>query len=320
MSSTDPVHRLNKLALNLPPAGKGLLDRWLKQRTERSLASAIDLAAAAANVSLNIDSEGVKQTDPTLELAIFETLPTWEPGTAIDGAELLGAINTAKGRYFERLVVERLNDGEMVGGVILPAGYTAQLAPTMNNPGWDVQIVDQTGVTSEFLQLKATDNLGYLHGAIEQYPEMTFVATSEVASTHGVVDSGVTNEWLEEHTRSAFENPDSIDEVGGLIGGFGTLALIAARAGWCLKIGDMTPEEARSYVVQAGSQSLAVQSAAFAAAWLVGGWVAIPAVVASHWWMSKQTASERLASRVRSASDRLSHLRLFQQEQRLAIQ
>lgn len=318
MTDSHTIQSLKRLECSLPRVEKGLLKEWLENQASKALASVMDITAAAANVTTNTTLGGIDEIDPLLELAISETLPNWDSSTAADGAEWIGAINTAKGRYFEHLVVDRLNEGSMVGGVVLPKGYTAELAPTMNNPGWDVRILDEGGFEAEFLQLKATDSMAYLHGALEQYPEMTFVATSEVSGAADVFDSGVTNEWLENQTVGAIDGADAMDEVGGLIGGFGALALIAARTGWGVKMGDMKPEEARTYIVDAGSRSLTAQASGFAAAWIVGGWVAVPAVVASYWWIGTQQKDQRVMQRFAEATDRLRKLRVFQQERILA--
>ena len=38
----------------------------------------------------------------------------------------------------------------------LPDGYNAVLADSLNQPGWDMQIVGPDGATADYLQLKAT--------------------------------------------------------------------------------------------------------------------------------------------------------------------
>ena len=318
MGSSEVRRKLEVLAEALPSADQNSLNDWQAARMQRSISSVMDLAAAAANVAVNSSVSSVDGIDPLLQDAISETLPNWDPSSATDGAEWIGAINTAKGRYFEHLVVERLNSGDAVGDVVLPSGYTAQLASSLNNPGWDVQILDPNGLPSDFLQLKATDSLSYIHGAMEQYPEITFLSTSEVANSEAVLDSGITNDWLEGQTNAAFEGPDAINEFGALLGGFGAMTILAARTGWRIKMGEMDSHEAREYIIDAGSRSLTAQAAGFTSAWLVGGWFAVPAVVLSYWWMAKEARDERFSASIRDACQRLQLLRIYQQE-RLGI-
>lgn len=67
--------------------------------------------------------------------------------------ELSGYANAIKGKLFEMRYVDYLNNG------VLPDGYTASVADSATNPGWDIQITDTFGNISEQLQLKATDSI-----------------------------------------------------------------------------------------------------------------------------------------------------------------
>lgn len=113
----------------------------------------IDLAAVATSLTLNAGTE----IDPLALKAIQDTNPNFNPDKLDDysNEELMGIVNSAKGKYFEYLVVEKLNAGETVGDVTLPDGYRAALAGSINQPGWDLRILDESGRTAELLQLKA---------------------------------------------------------------------------------------------------------------------------------------------------------------------
>jgi hypothetical protein len=124
------------------------------------------------------------------------------------GDELQGAINTAKGKYFEYLVADQLNAGEQVGPVLLPDGYRAVLAESLNQPGWDMRIVGPDGATADYLQLKATSSAGYIQEALHRYPDIEILATHEVAASGLVLESGVKESELHDQVLSAIDVMD----------------------------------------------------------------------------------------------------------------
>ncbi len=130
------------------PAGERFYDafqRYLKANRE----SLFDLTLAAASAEVFLD-RGIDDIDPRLVDAIRVTNPSLsdEHLFGLSDEELQGAVNTAKGKYFEYLVADRLNAGEQVGPVLLPDGYQAVLADSLNQPGWDMRIVGPDGVSS----------------------------------------------------------------------------------------------------------------------------------------------------------------------------
>lgn len=64
----------------------------------------------------------------------------------------------------------------------LPIGYTAVLANKATQPGWDFQIKGPDGQVIQQIQLKATDSVDYVKHALERYPGIDVVSTSEVHS------------------------------------------------------------------------------------------------------------------------------------------
>ena len=131
------------------PAGERFYDafqRYLKANRE----SLFDLTLAAASAEVFLD-HGIDDIDPRLVEAIRVTNPSLSDDHlfGLSGEELQGAVNTAKGKYFEYLVADRLNAGEQVGPVLLPDGYHAVLADSLNQPGWDMQIVGPDGATAD---------------------------------------------------------------------------------------------------------------------------------------------------------------------------
>ena len=123
--------------------------------------------------------------------------------------QLSGYVNAIKGKLFEMHYVDYLNSG------ILPDGYTASLAYSATNPGWDIQITDNLGHISEQLQLKATDSLAYVHQALLTYPNIDIVTTEEVynqlalagISDH-VINSGISNDELTSVIMDSLNNAD----------------------------------------------------------------------------------------------------------------
>lgn len=101
----------------------------------------------------------------------------------LDTDALPGFISGVKGKLFEQKYVDYLNDEN------LPDGYTAVLAESATQAGWDIAIEGNNGEIESVLQAKATDSVSYVQDAIEKYPNIDVVTTEEVYSH--LVMSGV---------------------------------------------------------------------------------------------------------------------------------
>lgn len=128
-----------------------------------------------------------------------------------DDAELTGIVNGIKGKLFELRYVDYLNDGH------IPDGYQAVLAESAINPSWDIAVLGADGSVAEEIQLKATDSVSYVKAALERYPVINVVTTEEVYNnlamqelTDNLVNSGISNEELEQVVYEALEN-NSLD-------------------------------------------------------------------------------------------------------------
>ena len=115
--------------------------------------------------------------------------------------EVVGFLNGWKGKYFEVLVRDDLNDGNWIGDVHLDPGQYTEIAESATQPGWDLQIFNDDGSISEALQLKATNSLGYVQELLEKYPDIDVLTTSEVFDqsdmlTEQIINSGVSNDDL----------------------------------------------------------------------------------------------------------------------------
>lgn len=133
-----------------------------------------------------------------------------------DDTELAGLISGIKGKLFEMRYVEFLNEGH------LPDGYEAVLAESATNPGWDIAILDNNGITVNELQMKATDSVDYIKTALERYPDIDIVTTEEVYNSvvmhefaDQVINSGISNEELTSVVTETLES-DSVDMDWGL--------------------------------------------------------------------------------------------------------
>ena len=133
-----------------------------------------------------------------------------------DDTELAGLISGIKGKLFEMRYVDFLNDGH------LPDGYEAVLAESATNPGWDIAILDNNGITVNELQMKATDSVDYIKTALERYPDIDIVTTEEVYNSvvmhefaDQVINSGISNEELTSVVTETLES-DSVDMDWGL--------------------------------------------------------------------------------------------------------
>ncbi len=133
--------------------------------------------------------------------------------------ELSGYANAIKGKLFEMRYVDYLNNG------VLPDGYTASVADSATNPGWDIQITDTFGNISEQLQLKATDSISYVHQALLTYPNIDIVTTEEVYNqlalsgiSDNVINSGISNDELTSVIMESLDNADfQMDWVPSII-------------------------------------------------------------------------------------------------------
>lgn len=174
-----------------------------------------DLSVIALGLSYDI----ISQSDPDgLAVQAMEmTNPNFDISRLDDygPAELQGIINSSKGKYFELLVVEKLNSGENLGDFALPEGYRAELASSMTQPGWDILIVDENGLTSDYLQLKATSSTSYIQESLERYPELRILATEEIEGQDEVIiQSNISNQELTDEIERTLAHKDAslVDE------------------------------------------------------------------------------------------------------------
>jgi hypothetical protein len=131
---------------------------------------------------------------------------------AQDAEALTGHLANVKGILFEREYAESLRGD----------GVDARLYEATNHPESDIALYEDGAVVQE-LQLKATDDPGYVRETMASLPDdVTVVTTSEVAEELGdeVVDSGISDALLEEAVADTLVPVSPISVLGWLFGIF----------------------------------------------------------------------------------------------------
>lgn len=297
------------------PAGEAFNNAFSRYfRVHRE--SLLDVTVAAASVQIG-PLDGVGDIDPLLLKAIRDTNPTLGEARlfALSGDELQGAVNTAKGKYFEYLVVQKLNAGEQVGPLLLEHGQTAVLAETMNQPGWDLRIVGEHDMTVEYLQLKATDSVGYIKSALERYPDIQILATGDVAHSGLVLDSGITDVELRQHVGAAIDVVDTSltesfwEHFHPLL----PLAAMALYEGHRLAVGAQSMDDFVLALARRSQRTVATQAIGAAVYALDGGLMSIPAAILGGLVFDRAINQAALITSYESHRDKLLALRLLQQ-------
>lgn len=302
------------------PAGEAFQQafrRFLKANRE----SLLDITVAAASVQVSV-ADGPEDIDPLLLKAIHDTNPSLDEDAlfALDGPALQGAVNTAKGKYFEYLVVEKLNQGQQVGPLLLEPGQEAVLAESMTQPGWDMRIVDEHGAVVEYLQLKATDSVSYIRSALERYPDIKILATDEVSDSGLVLDSGITDHDLREHVEMGLDVVDGslvesfLDHFHPLL----PLATMALYEGRRLSIGRQSMDAFKLALARRSQRIVVTQSLGAAVYALGGGLWSLPVAIAGGLVFDRTINQAALATSYRSHQSRLLALRLLQQERQFS--
>jgi hypothetical protein len=320
-----PSSRLSHLASKYAragdlPAGEGFqsaFSRFLKANRE----SLLDIAVAVTSVQIAV-GDGPQDVDPLLLRAIRDTNPSLSEAHlfALQGEALQGAVNTAKGKYFEYLVVDKLNNGVQVGPLLLEEGQTAVLADSMTQPGWDLRIVDQHGAIVEYLQLKATDSVAYVQSALERYPDMQILATDEVVDSGLVLDSGISDHNLRSFVEAGIDAAD-VSLTESFLDHFHPLLPLAAMAiyeGYRLALGSQSIDAFKMALARRGQRTVATQLIGATVYALGGGYLSIPVAFAGGLVFDRTVNQAALLTSFHSHRDKLLSLRLLQQERALS--
>jgi hypothetical protein len=281
---------------------KALYAKYVKERED----SLIDAAAAAVSVGSflhhgSIDysaitpqaQEAFHLAYPHLDLA---SLPQMDPG------QLAGVINGWKGKLFEVLVRDRLNDGQWVGDLHLFPGQHAELAHSAVQPGWDLQILGPHHHIDSLLQVKATDSLAYAKSALEHYPNIDVVTTHEAAShgadaISGLMDSGMSDHELHNAVSGPLENLGDHSWLHG-VAPFIPFVLIAATEGRYVMMGKKAFDTACRHAFERFAKTGAAMGVGALVVRLGGGHLSIPASILTRLGIERWQVSGRIDKRL----------------------
>lgn len=269
------------------------------------------LDCAAVSSQLAVDDLLRTDVDPLALQALRDTNPQFDPGEYHSADEWSGIINAAKGKYFEYLVADRLNDGQAVGDIVLPEGYRAVVADSMNQPGWDLRILNEHGQLDQYLQLKATDSVSYIHHALERYPDIKILASSEVATSldghHMVLDAGIREDQLHAAVETAAGGQS------GFLDGFWEhfhpvlpLLLIAGMQGYQVAVGKRSVQDAVEISRARTQRALAMAGTGALVKAIGGGLLAIPAACLVGLWVTENQTIDELISQLKRQNRKLS--------------
>ena len=194
---------LATVSAEYPPRQREELLALAEQYRLRNEREVLEIAGIAADIgaddliNLGLEPESNSQLLKAFELQYPNV--DLESLVGRSSESLDGFVNGVKGKYFEVLVEERLNAGETVGELQLEPGQVARLAESPTQRGWDLEIVDRNGETVEEIQLKATEDLSYVKGALEGGYRVA-VPEEVDRELDGIVGTNISHSMLEETT------------------------------------------------------------------------------------------------------------------------
>jgi hypothetical protein len=234
-------------------------------------------------------------------------------------AQIAGYLKGWKGKYFEVLVRDQLNDGRWIGDIHLGPGEAAHLATHATQPGWDLLITDHHGTVMNELQLKATNSIGYLKQALDHYPSIHIVTTDEVFNASGhltvqftdcLTPSGISNAELTNHIRGATDaalHHATLSDFDDLIDVLPALPFIVIAVDEGRQI--ILQGKTLAAALESGGERIVVSSAALAVGgaltWLDCGILSIPAVLLVRTGINRQFRQKRSVKRLTVAIDRI---------------
>lgn len=213
-----------------------------------------------------------------------------------------GIINNWKGKYFEVLVRDKLNNGELIGDLHLENGEYAQLAESPTQAGWDIQIFDAEGIPLETLQLKATNSLNYINETLEKYPQFEIISTSEVAENHiELINSGIENEEITGQVVDFLEpiNDSLLVDAMESVLPFSGLIIIGTIQGRRYITGKVTMQDAAiSFAEKAVKSGITLGAGALAFMAFDSGLISIPVSLLTSLFLNRNKYDEKILERL----------------------
>lgn len=252
---------------------------------EQTLMEAV-AASAAVNALFLSDQIDLSKVTPQIEEAWRLAYPNVELSSLAgkNPEEVEGFLSAWKGKHFEVTVRDELNAGNAVGDIQLESGQVASLAESSTQPGWDLQILNADGTIAEELQLKATESLSYVQSALEKYPDIDVLTTSEVFESaenvsgqifnSGISDNAIA-ETIQEPMEALLDTPFG-ELVEDVLPGL-PFILITVSEGRHVIMGRKSFEIALSSAVERGIKTGAAIGVGALIALMDGGLLSIPA-------------------------------------------
>jgi len=143
-----------------------------------------------------------------------------------DPEALLGATNNIKGIHGELEVCQRLNE--------LDDGLTYRLADSINEPDVDIYGTDRTGEVVRRVQVKVTEDPGYVRQCLSDLPaDVELISGTEMSALFGdaVLDVGLDAGEIGQDARMAIERLASSDPLLDRLYGHGAFNEYVAQRG-----------------------------------------------------------------------------------------
>ena len=290
-------------------------------RSEGSLLDAL-AATAAVHAMFFADQVDMEAVSPQMEEAFRLAFPGKDlaerleqlRGLDPDSREVTGFLAPWKGKYFEVLLRDRLNNGEELGGVALREGQRAVLAEGPTQPGWDLQILNGDGTEASILQAKATERISYVREHLERYPDIRVITTDEAAERavdERVLGSGISDEGLEEQVSAPMDEVwDSVAEEAVEVALSGLpFVIIGTWEGGKVLMGKQSFQCAVERVAERSLKTSAAIGAGALATLAGAGALSLPAGFLARMGIERHILRARLAGKV--SSDRAELARLL---------
>ncbi len=297
-----------------PAAVRQLYDKYVYRRE----VSIIDAAAATTALGTILYADQIDQSAITPQMweAFGEAFPnrSIEDLEHLSPEEIKGWLSPWKGKLFEVDVRDRLNAGEIVGDIRLGPGHVAVLAESANQPGWDLQIINDTDRTIvDALQLKATDSMSYVKNALERYPDIDILATDEVASRMPslVMNSGISDAQLEQQIESPVEAllDSPLEEFAEHILPGLPFVIITSTQGVKVLLGKQSFRTAMDTIIDRGVKSGAAMGVGLLVSATGAGIISLPAAFATRLGIDRFKINMGLRRRLESDLGSIQSLR-----------
>jgi len=279
----------------------------------------LEAAAAAAAIDAAFFMDDFDPTDLSPELVDaferaypnvpIETLPDMAP------ERVQGFLNAWKGKYFELLVCEQLNDGEWVGNIHLGPGQVARLAESATERGWDIQILNADGTVDQLLQAKATEDLGYVRDALVRYPGIEVVTTDDVHAASDelaqqIHNFNISDEYLEQVVEKPVESllDSPIEELAENVLPYTPFVLITITEGYRVLWGGKQLEAAATDFLWRSTKTGAAMGVGALLYLVDAGILSLPASFITRYTLERVRIMPRLRRQLNRQAARVEYL------------